>query len=272
MDDDDGSQPPDERWFAKAAPIIDLVNETSKKVCKFPAFCVSIDEQMKKFKGRSGQIFQMKNKPISKGYKFWAICCANSGFCYHYMPTARTGNVEGRKIIDSVLLLLGKLPQKELRQYVAAMDNLFTLSKVLSGARAINVAICGTARARRGWPPKEYKNIFDEHFNSLYWINDKDNFQIQQWVDNNVVTMVTTMHTPDKTVSHVRKKLRVNAVNKANLNRIWGDSFTRMIENPNVIDDYNYWMGGVDQNDQLISNYRHQLHCKWIWMPLMLHS
>ena len=57
MDDDDGSQPPDERWFAKAAPIIDLVNETSKKVCKFPAFCVSIDEQMKKFKGRSRKTF-----------------------------------------------------------------------------------------------------------------------------------------------------------------------------------------------------------------------
>ena len=271
-DDDDGSQPPDERWFAKAAPIIDLVNETSKKVCKFPAFCVSIDEQMKKFKGHSGQTFRMKNKPISKGYKFWAICCANSGFCYHYIPPARTGNVEGGKIIDLVLLLLGKLPQKESRQYVAAMDNLFTLSKVLSGARAMNVAICGTARARHGWPLKEYKNIFDERFNSLYWINDKDNFQIQQWVDNNVVTMVTTMHTPDKTVSRVRKKPRVNAVNKANLNRIWGEIFPRMIEIPKVIDDYNHWMGGVDQNDQLISNYRHQLHCKLIWMPLMLHS
>ena len=50
MEDDDSSQPPDERWFEKAAPIIDLVNETSKKVCKFPAFCVSIDEQMKKLK------------------------------------------------------------------------------------------------------------------------------------------------------------------------------------------------------------------------------
>ena len=88
MEDDDSSQPPDERWFAKAAPIIDLVNETSKKVCKFPAFCVSIDEQMKKFKGRSGQTFRMKNKPISEGYKFWAICCANSVFCYHYIPAA----------------------------------------------------------------------------------------------------------------------------------------------------------------------------------------
>ena len=271
-EDDDISESVDERWFAKAAPIIDLVNETSKKVCKFPAFCVSIDEQMKKFKGRSGQTFRMKNKPISEGYKFWAICCANSGFCYHYIPAARTGNVEGRKIIDSVLLLLGKLPQKESKQYVAAMDNLFTLSKVLSGAREMNVAICGTARARRGWPPKEYKNIFDERFNSLYWINDKDNFQIQRWVDNNVVTMVTTMHTPDETVSRIRKKPRVNAVNKVNLDRIWGENFARMIEIPKVIDDYNHWMGGVDRNDQLISNYRHQLRCKRIWMPLMLHS
>ena len=121
----------------------------------------------------------MKNKPISEGYKFWAVCCANSGYCYDFIPSARIGNVEGRKIIDSVLLLLDKLPVKESRRYVAMMDNLLTLSTVLSGARAMNVAICGTARARGGWPPKEYKNIFDEHFNSLYSINDKDNFQIQ---------------------------------------------------------------------------------------------
>ena len=45
-----------------------------------------------------------------------------------------------------------------------------------------------------------------------------------------------------------------------------------MIKIPKVIDDYNHWMGGVDRNNQLISNYRHQLRCKQIWMPLMLHS
>ena len=84
--------------------------------------------------------------------------------------------------------------------------------------------------------------------------------------------MVTTMHTPDETVSCVRKKPRVNAVNKANLIRIWGDSFARMIEITKVIDDYNHWMGGIDQNNQLIANYRHQLHCKQIWMTLMFHS
>ena len=55
--------------------------------------------------------------------------------------------------------------------------------------------------------------------------------------------MVTTMHTTDETVSHIRKKLRVNAVNKVNLDRIWGENFARMIEIPKVIEDYNPWMG-----------------------------
>ena len=45
-----------------------------------------------------------------------------------------------------------------------------------------------------------------------------------------------------------------------------------MIEIPKVIDEYNHWMGGITRNNQLISNYRHQLHCKQIWMSLMLHS
>ena len=83
--------------------------------------------------------------------------------------------------------------------------------------------------------------------------------------------MVMTMHTHDETVSHVRKNLRVNVVNKANPNRIWGDRFARRIKIPEVIDDYDL-DGGVDQNDQLIPNYHHQLHCKQIWMPLMFHS
>ena len=77
------------------------------------------------------------------------------------------------------LIITWEASPEESRQYVAMMDNLFTLSKVLSEARAMNVAICGTARDIRGWSSKEYKNIIDECFKSLYWINDKDNFQIQ---------------------------------------------------------------------------------------------
>ena len=60
----------------------------------------------------------------------------------------------------------------------------------------MNVAIVGTARAERGWPPKEIKRIKDDCFNTLYWQNDKDNCTIMRWVDNNIGTMVSSFRTP----------------------------------------------------------------------------
>ena len=137
----------DTRWYKKAAPIIDLVNSVSKKVCKWPAFTVSIDEQMKKFKGRLTETFQIKSKPISEGFKFWALCCSLTAFCYHFLPAARTHNEEGKGLIESTLNLLNTLPfrKEKNKRYVCAMDNLFTYSRVIEGARKKNIAIVGTA-------------------------------------------------------------------------------------------------------------------------------
>ena len=67
----------------------------------------------------------------------------------------------------------------------------------------MNVAIVGTARAKRGWPPKEIKRIKDDCFNTLYWQNDKDNYTIMRWVDNNIVMMVSSFHTPYNVVKSI---------------------------------------------------------------------
>ena len=137
-----------------------------------------------------------------------------------------------------------------MKKYVVAMDNLFTYSRSLIGARERHVAVVGTARAQGGWPPKEYRDVEEERFNSLH----VDNFQINRWVDNNIVTMVTTMHELDETTVCVRKKPQVTTVNKKNLSQTWDDSATKAIEIPQCVDNYNHWMGGVDVADQLVSN------------------
>ena len=59
----------------------------------------------------------------------------------------------------------------------------------------------------------------------VYWMNDKDNYQIQRWVDNNIVTMVSTLHKADKTALSVQKKPRVTAVNKKHLQSMWGVNY-----------------------------------------------
>ena len=122
----------------------------------------------------------MKQKTIKEGYKFWSICCVQSGFCWKIIPAACVGNEEGRQIIKFMLSLIESLPLRDTKKYVCGLDNLFTWSRVLKGAHDMNVAIVGTARAKRGWPPKEIKHIKDDRFNTLYWQNDKDNYSIMR--------------------------------------------------------------------------------------------
>lgn len=266
-------EPVDNRWYAKAALLIDQFNKVSQQVCQWPSFALSIDEQMKKFKGRSKQTFRMKHKPIKEGYKFWALCCSQTGYCYKVLPAARVGdtNEEGKQVIESVLTLAKALP-KNSKKFVIGMDNFFTFPRTLTGLRELGIAVVGTARGRRGWPPKEIKRISDDRFNTLYWINDERNFQIQRWVDNNTVTMVSTMHTAEETVLKLRRKPRTTTTNKKHVEDVWGGEYKQAINIPTAINDYNHWMLGVDKCDQLISYYRHELRCRRIWMPIMFHA
>ena len=43
-----------------------------------------------------------------------------------------------------------------------------------------------------------------------------------------------------------------------------------MISIPRVINDYNFWMGGVDKTDQMISYYIPNLRCRRNWMPMFV--
>ena len=43
------------------------------------------------------------------------------------------------------------------------------------------------------------------------------------------------------------------------------------IKIPRIIDDYNQWMGGVDQADQMIAYYMPDMRCHRTWLPMFLH-
>ena len=64
---------------------------------------------------------------------------------------------------------------------------------MLIGLRELGVSVVGTARARRGWAPKEINNISEKQFNTLHFINDKRKIPIKIWINNNVFTMITNI-------------------------------------------------------------------------------
>jgi hypothetical protein len=100
-------------------------------------------------------------------------------------------------------------------------------------------------------------------------MNDAKDFKIARWIDNNVVTMVSTVHTGEESIERVRRKPRPTSVNWRHLELVWGANPVREIRIPCMIDDYNHWMGGVDKADQLIAYYRPNLRCRRVWMPLI---
>ena len=65
--------------------------------------------------------------------------------------------------------------------------------------------------------------------------------------------------------------LITKSTNRNHLNTVWGNSPKVAIDIPEVIDDYNHWMLGVNKADQYISYYRPNVRCVRTWMPLFLH-
>ena len=282
MDDDDEDGTfgdhtiKDERWFQKVGPLFDHV----RRVCKtlvVPGGRLAIDEMMVRFFGRSAQTFRMRNKPVREGYKVMALACSYTGFVYAMTPDGRIGGVgeveaeEGGKIASLVTHLTDQLPPPHNFKYVIAMDNYFTTPRTMQALRERDVGAMGTARRRKGWPPKELCAVNSTKFNECHYTVDEVGSHVYRWVDNNVVTFVTTVHEKEISVTAKRKKPRMTATNRECLKEVWGDAHTKEIKIPQFIDDYNHNMNAVDRADQLIATYTMKHRCCRSWTPFLLY-
>ena len=255
----------------KARGIIDMTNQGNKIVCIYPGSTVTIDEQMNRMQGRSVETYRMDNKPISEGFKFFSIVCCQTKFLWHMVPYGRKFTKAGT--ILTVKWLVETLPKRGELDYVVGMDNYFTHAGALKHCLAAKVHAMGTARGKRGWPPIELKRIEDDRFNTLYHLVDHDNtFVTYRWVDNAVVTMVSTMHDPNESHITARRRPRTTQTNKKHVANVWGDDYIKDIAIPKVVFDYNFWKVGVDTFDQYLSYFMCDLRCRRTWMPLMLQA
>ena len=221
-DDGGGGDGPfeDPKWFHKVEYLIDHTLNVSQKHCCFPGWNVSIDEMMRKFKGRSLEMVRINNKPIKEGFNFFSLSDTSTGYVYSFIPSGRTDKVK----ISNMVVALGKeLPDRLNKKYMITMDNYFTVPDAITGMRDEGIGMVGTSRSRRSWPPESIRSIDDDIFNTLYYLNDPNNYRIFIWVDNNVVTMVSNVHTGKEKISRVRCHPRLNIVNRANVQKIWVD-------------------------------------------------
>ncbi len=198
---------------------MEFINEQSQGIVHELAAFLSIDEMMKLSKGCHSQTLIMKQKPIKKGFKFWACFYPVTGFVYRSMPS---GRMEKERIFNILMDMAKSLPGMDTQEetedtdLVFVMDNYFTLPKFVgkTGLWGIGAGYVGTARSRKGWPPKPITDVEDKRFNTLYHYDDTNDFRIFRWVDDNVVTIVSIIHSGEEVIMQRRKRPRDNQHNK----------------------------------------------------------
>ena len=136
------------------------------------------------------------------------VLCSNSFFTKYFL--IQELEIKTKKETRLLKVHLGSLnhPSIGTQRHICWGYIVFIFTRILIGKRELDFAVIGTARERRGFPSKEITNMSGNRFNTLHCINGK-NFQIQKWIDNNVVTIIMIPHTPHETFTRNRKNPRV---------------------------------------------------------------
>ena len=181
--------------------------------------------------------------------------------------------------------------------YIIWLDNLFTSARLLTqldkeGFRAIGTIRTSTTRREdleatdgtqaqristepsRGMDPRllDLRNKWNAgiDWGKLYSYLSKDKRVLElAWKDQNVVLFMTTMSNGQKKIKRLRRRPAKTATNARTSRAVFSqDKARKELLIPEFIDQYNHYMNGVDNADQLRCYYSTQrVHFK-SWKPL----
>lgn len=196
-----------------------------------PARELSIDEQMIGTKARISFIQYMPKKPKKFGIKIWALCESQSGYCLQFqIYTGKSADaVEHGLAYRVVFDLMKKYLNKN---YVVYFDNFYTSFKLMDDLDKKQTYACGTLRKGRAQLPSEFVNAKLDVGDAIY--RKRNNTVAVHWKDKRDVFCLSTFHAPGETL----------------VNRYIGE-----VTKPNIVCEYNTYMGGVDKLDQFLSYY-----------------
>ena len=175
----------------------------------------------------------MPKKPKRLGVKLWALREATSGYCLCfqlYKGKSDTGQEHGlayRVVMD----LMDGYTNKNHHLYV---DDFYASPKLLLDLEAKSTFCCSIVRMNRGQFSQQFKTAKLQRGERILLKNR--NMVAVHWFDKRDVFAMSNIHGTGN-VEVIRR----------------GDE--QSFQNPVIINEYNKFMGGVDQCDQLLSSY-----------------
>ena len=297
---------PKKTLFEKLEPLSETLRQLFKKYWGTGTH-LAVDETIQRFMGRAKEIVNIPSKPIPEGFKIWVLANSGYVLDWLYHAKGdRLGPVDlddfwtkdlGFSNIQAVVLdLVKQYGILDNYQHIIWLDNLFTSARLLRQLKNEGFGAAGTVRtqktAREEKEEKEgsiqqRKQLSKEQnrgldpllsalklqynaqipWGKLYLASDGEVLQAA-WKDQNVVLFMSTVSTGIETILRPRRRPAKTATNAKSSREVFGDEPIKALLIPRFIDDYNHFMGAVDQADQLKSYYSTQrIHLK-NWKPL----
>jgi len=252
----DNTSLPDADRFGKVRPLIKRLNQ--KYLDHWPVDQkVSIDESMIPYYGHHGCKQHIHGKPVRFGFKIWSLNASSDGYCIQLEPYQGAGSgmrfaqlgLGGSVVVD----LISKLPHNVPFHIYA--DNFFSSLNLVDHLSQSTIGYTGTIRENRTQkcPVMPNKEIAKKKRGEVDFRQDMANKLIlAKWHDNAVVSVVSNCHG----VTPLHSATRWSAKERKQLT----------VPVPDLVHQYNRYMGGTDLMDRNISNYRISVRMKkWWW-------
>ena len=192
----DPANEPDGDKLRKINSLLEFFKSRCKDLYQ-PRQNVAVDERMVKSRHRSGIRQFNKDKPTRWGIKLWVLADSSNGYTIDF--NVYIGKVAGQEVsanglgYDVVMKLMSPYFHQEYHLYV---DNFYTSVTLFKDLFAMGVGATGTIRENRRDFPENFKD-------SKVWAKGKDRGSVRwgrdppclalQWLDNKVVSMLTTI-------------------------------------------------------------------------------
>lgn len=182
----------------KIRPILDELNKAFMQFGVF-SYNICIDEQMVRYYGHHFLKQFIRGKPIRFGFKQWAMCCGESGYCYNAEVYEGKSNSSVEKDTNGlgmsvILNNISVIDNPE--EHCFYFDNFFTSFDLMKNLKDRNISATGTVRYNRmnNCPiktdremKKEYRGAFDyryDQINEIFGLVWKDNSNVKMLSNN----------------------------------------------------------------------------------------
>ena len=195
---------------------------------------LSIDEGMIKYKGRQSFRQYMPAKSTKYGVKLFSCCDAVTGYCLRLVVYCGRESrfVDGEGFVFNIVNHL--LSRYLLSNYICYTDNFYTSIKLALHLSRYKTHLVGTVRVNsKGLPKMQFQPLAK---GANIKLANSDGIVVCRWWDKCQVYSLSTITDGNDNVITTRR----------------GVELTK----PDMVSDYNSFMGGVDKSDQLCSYFR----------------